>query len=142
MMERPAAIQPHHLEKLAVVYVRQSSPYQVRENVGSTDVQRGLVNVAMSLGWDNSRISCIDGDQGRSASIAGQRSDFRHLLDIIDEGSVSLVLLNDFSRASRNTREGEGFLSRILEHQLLIWVNGKLFNGASEELAEVFNLKL
>jgi hypothetical protein len=45
---RPAKIQPWHLERLAVVYVRQSSPYQVMHNKESADVQSGFRYLAIA----------------------------------------------------------------------------------------------
>lgn len=116
MMDRPAVIQAQHLEKLVVVYIRQSSPHQVRENIGSAEVQRGLVKLAREWGWARSRIVLIEDDLARSASVAGQRPGFRRMLALIDQGEVSCVLLHDFARAARNPREAEDFLSRVLEH--------------------------
>jgi hypothetical protein len=55
-----------HLERVAVVYVRQSSIAQVRNNTESTARQYALVEEAARLGWDGSRISVIDADLGVS----------------------------------------------------------------------------
>ena len=44
-------ITPDHLRRLAIVYMRQSTEEQVRDNVGSTEFQRGLTEVARSFGW-------------------------------------------------------------------------------------------
>ena len=64
-------ITPDHLRRLAIVYVRQSTEEQVRDNTGSTEYQRGLVEVARALGWEESQIQIIDEDLGRSGSSAG-----------------------------------------------------------------------
>ena len=42
-------ITPDHLRRLAIVYIRQSSEQQVQDNVGSTELQRGLAAVAALL---------------------------------------------------------------------------------------------
>src|SRR3954447_10109755 len=59
-------IQPGHPDRLAVVYVRQSTIQQVAENRESTDRQYALVNRAIELGWSPDRILVIDEDQGKS----------------------------------------------------------------------------
>ena len=60
---RAPKIQPWHLDRLAVVYVRQSTAQQVAENKESTDRQYGLVNRAIELGWPPDRILVFDDDQ-------------------------------------------------------------------------------
>ena len=56
-----------HLALLAIIYVRQSSARQVRENVESTQLQYRLVELARALGWPDERIVVIDEDLGLSA---------------------------------------------------------------------------
>ena len=60
---RPSKIQPWHLERLAIVYVRQSSQYQVTHNKESADVQSGFRHLAMAWGWPSSRVVVVDHDQ-------------------------------------------------------------------------------
>jgi hypothetical protein len=62
---RAPKIQPWHLDRLAIVYVRQSTAQQVAENRESTDRQYALVNRAIELGWPPDRILVIDEDQGK-----------------------------------------------------------------------------
>ena len=68
-------IQPHHLLRLATVYVRQSSDGQVQNNRESYRVQIGLTRRAEELGWAPEKIQVIDGDQGTSASQPQTRED-------------------------------------------------------------------
>jgi DNA invertase Pin-like site-specific DNA recombinase len=66
-------ILPRHLERLAVVYVRQSTLQQVLEHQESTRLQYSLVRRAVTLGWDEARVLVIDEDLGRSgASVEGR----------------------------------------------------------------------
>jgi Resolvase, N terminal domain len=81
---RAPKIQPWHLDRLAVVYVRQSTAQQVAENKESTDRQYGLVNRAIELGWPPDRILVIDDDQGKSGSSAEGRLGFQRLLAIFE----------------------------------------------------------
>ena len=70
-------IKPHHLEREACLYVRQSSLRQVAENTESARRQYGLSGNAMALGWPAERIRVIDGDQGKSGAYSANRSGFR-----------------------------------------------------------------
>src|SRR5262245_19679273 len=70
-------IQAHHWERLAVVYVRQSTPRQVREHVESTALQYQLARRAVDLGWQQDRVLVIDDDLGQSAQTATHRLGFQ-----------------------------------------------------------------
>jgi len=78
-------IQEHHRERLAVVYVRQSSQRQVEEHRESAELQYGLTKRAEKYGWPQDRILVIDEDQGQSGRTAGKsytRHTVRKLLDL------------------------------------------------------------
>ena len=68
-MKNPCAfdhkVQPEHLGRKAIVYLRQSSDKQVRENLESQRLQRAMADRARALGWSN--VEVIDSDLGRSA---------------------------------------------------------------------------
>src|SRR5436189_271882 len=66
-------IQARHLERLAIVYIRQSTLRQIHENRESTDIQYALVNRAHALGWHPERVLVIDEDQGKSGQTAEGR---------------------------------------------------------------------
>ena len=74
-----AKIGARQLSRLAVVYVRQSSPRQVLGNRESQARQYGLVERALEMGWRRARIRTIDSDQGRSAATQGTRGGFDEL---------------------------------------------------------------
>jgi DNA invertase Pin-like site-specific DNA recombinase len=59
-------IQPHHLERKAVLYVRQSSPHQVAHNRESRALQYAMKDRLRALGW--SEVEIVDEDLGRSAA--------------------------------------------------------------------------
>src|SRR5271166_1744883 len=71
---RSAKIQDRHLARLAIVYVRQSSPQQVLEHRESRERQYGLADQAIALGWPKDRVLVIDDDQGQSGRSAADRS--------------------------------------------------------------------
>jgi len=98
-------IQTEHLARLAVVYVRQSSPRQVRENIESTQLQYDLVRRAKSYGWQAERIEVIDDDLGISGANAHSRTGFQRLLAEISLGHVGIVMGIEMSRLARNCRD-------------------------------------
>src|SRR5262249_21343605 len=113
--DRPSLITAAHLSKLAVVYVRQSSPEQLRNNTGSTEDQRALVHLASRWGWPDSRILLIDHDLGLSGTSTDRRSGFQSLLELIDQGRVAIVLVRDVARLSRDPFTTEMFLAKALQ---------------------------
>lgn len=95
-------ITPAHLERTAVVYIRQSSLRQVEENLESQDLQYQLVQRARSLGWPEPHIQVIDDDLGKSAITASNRAGFQSLVASVGLGQVGLLLVTDVSRLARN----------------------------------------
>src|ERR1700752_2418317 len=71
---------PTHLEKLAVVYVRQSSPTQVLAHRESTARQYAFADQAVAFGWPRERVLTIDEDLGKSGRTAEGRSGFQRLI--------------------------------------------------------------
>ena len=89
---RPAKIQPSHLDRWAIVYVRQSHPQQVQRHRESAQVQVQLRERALQWGWPAERIRVLDGDQGCSGATTAGRDDFAWLLAEIALGHVGLVI--------------------------------------------------
>jgi DNA invertase Pin-like site-specific DNA recombinase len=95
-------IKPDHLVREAIVYVRQSTAFQVTQNLESQRRQYGLTDRARQLGWSD--IEVIDDDLGRSGG-GGRRPGFEKLLAAICEGRVGAVLSLEASRLARNGRD-------------------------------------
>jgi len=100
-----AKIQSTHCERLAFVYVRQSTPLQVVENRESTERQYRLRDRAVELGWPPSRVEVIDEDQGRSGSTAAHRTGFQRLASEVSLGKVGIVFMLEASRLARNNSD-------------------------------------
>ena len=81
-----------HLDKLAVVYVRQSTTHQVQENRESTARQYAFAEHAVALGWPRERVLIIDEDLGKSGRSAEGRSGFQRLVSEVTLNHVGLVL--------------------------------------------------
>ena len=95
-------ITAEHLGRSAIVYVRQSTAYQVANNLESQRRQYGLVERGRVLGWSD--VQVIDDDLGRSGSGIA-RPGFEKLLAAIGEGRVGAVLSIEASRLARNGRD-------------------------------------
>src|SRR5947209_2349340 len=95
-------IRPHHRDRTAVVYIRQSTPQQVERHQESARLQYALVDYALLLGWDRERISVIDDDQGRTGATADGRLGFQRLVADVGLGRVGLVLGIEMSRLARS----------------------------------------
>lgn len=94
-----------HLQRLAYLYVRQSSLRQVVENTESTVRQYALRERAVALGWPVERIVVVDGDQGQSGASASDRAGFQTLVAEVGLGHVGIVLGLEVSRLARNNSD-------------------------------------
>ncbi len=95
-------IRPDHLDRQALIYVRQSSPMQVRDHTASTARQYDLAQSADRLGWPKERIRVIDQDQGHSGVSALGRDGFQHLMAEVGLGRAGAVLSLEASRLARS----------------------------------------
>ncbi len=131
-----AKIGARQLSRLAVVYVRQSSPRQVLNNRESQARQYGLVQRALDLGWRRDRIRTIDSDLGRSAATQGTRSGFDELCRLLSLDQVGGVFGIEVSRLARNTVEWFQLLDlcRVHEAALIEDANVYLPQRSDDEL--------
>src|SRR5882672_5741171 len=98
-------IRDRHLDRLAMVYVRQSTPQQVLENRESRERQYALAQFAERLGWPTERVVVIDEDQGQSGKTATERSGFQRLMTEVSLNHVGIVLGLELSRLSRSNKD-------------------------------------
>ncbi len=139
-------IRPDHLDRLAVIYVRQSTLFQVRENTGSSMRQYDLVKRAQDLGWTPSSIQVIDQDQGLSGSSAVGRDGFQWLVAEVGLGHVGAVLSLEVSRLARNSSDWHRLLEICALTDTLVideegiydpgWHNDRLLLGFKGSLSE------
>jgi DNA invertase Pin-like site-specific DNA recombinase/predicted DNA-binding protein (MmcQ/YjbR family) len=95
----------HHSQRLAIVYIRQSSPHQVLENRESRERQYALATLAQEFGWPADRVLVIDEDQGVSGKFSENRSGFQRLLNEVTMDHVGLVLGLELSRLARSCKD-------------------------------------
>lgn len=91
--------------RLAAIYIRQSSSYQVSHNVESGLRQRNFVERAIELGWAQDRVLVVDEDLGESASRTGKRSGFEQMVAMTALGEVGIILAIEVSRIARANRD-------------------------------------
>jgi hypothetical protein len=96
-------IKPHHLERKAILYIRQSSAYQVSQNLESQKLQYAMQERLQQLGWRE--IEVVDEDLGRSAAGTVTRAGFERMVAEVCLGKVGAVAAREVSRFARNNRE-------------------------------------
>jgi DNA invertase Pin-like site-specific DNA recombinase len=95
-------ISADHLARRACVYIRQSTPDQVKNNLESKRRQYSLEERARALGWQD--IEIVDDDLGISGD-GIHRPGFERLLRALCDGQVGAVFSIEASRLARNGRE-------------------------------------
>jgi len=95
-------IQPHHLARQAIIYVRQSSPGQVINHQESLKLQYALQERPRHRGWDPNSIVVIDTDVGLTASTTAGRRGFQELVTRVNLEQVGIIFAYDVTRLARN----------------------------------------
>ena len=98
-------VQTQHLKRNAYVYVRQSSPHQVFENIESTKRQYDLRQRAVALGWPIEQVIIIDSDQGQSGEFSADREGFQRLVTEVSLGRAGIVMGLEVSRLARKSSD-------------------------------------
>jgi DNA invertase Pin-like site-specific DNA recombinase len=96
-------IQSQHLARKAILYVRQSSSFQVQHNEESRKLQYAMQQRLHNLGWE--QVDVIDEDLGRSAAGGVARSGFERMVADVCLGNVGAVAAREVSRFARNSRD-------------------------------------
>src|SRR6266849_4648673 len=109
-MKESLKVQPHHLERGAYLYIRQSSMRQVLENVESAKRQYALRGRAIALGWHDEQVIVIDNDQGESGASAAWREGFQRLVSDVGMGRAGIVMGLEVSRLARNNADWQRLL--------------------------------
>src|SRR5690349_15610785 len=112
-------IRPHHLQRKALLYVRQSSAHQVLHNRESSALQYAMRDRLTALGW--SEIEVIDDDLGRSAAGGVLRAGFERMVAQVCLGKVGAVAAREVSRFARNSRDWQQLIEmcRVVDTVLI-----------------------
>jgi len=134
-------VQSWHRDRLAVVYVRQSTAVQVQEHGESTRLQYGLADHAVTLGWAPSRVLVIDEDLGHSASGTDARPGFSRLVSEVGLDHVGIVLGIEMSRLARSGREWHQLLELCALSGALLGGQGGVYDPAEHNDRLLLGLK-
>ncbi len=102
-IKRDSRISEDHLKRSAIIYIRQSSPSQVKVHTESSRLQLSLRERAISYGWNEPII--IDDDLGISAAGYSKRPGFQKILTMVTMKEVGIIFSLDASRLSRNNSD-------------------------------------
>ena len=146
-MNTSELVQPRHVDRKAMIYVRQSSPNQVITNKESQRMQYALRERATSLGWHELDTHVIDTDLGRSGTTIDEREGFQHLVTQVALGAVGILLAFDATRLARNCSHWYQLLDLCGHHDCLIAdrdgvydptsINGRLLLGLKGQISEL-----
>jgi len=140
-MAESGKVTPGHLRRAAYVYVRQSTPMQVREHTESLERQYELAERAVGLGWAAHQVVVIDADLGRSGADATAREGFQRLVADVGLGHVGLVLGIEVSRLARNNADWYQLLDLCALTDTLIADGDGLYHPADYNDRLVLGLK-
>jgi DNA invertase Pin-like site-specific DNA recombinase len=136
-----------HLGRLAVVYIRQSTPHQTLANQESLKLQYDLQYRARAAGWEPGRIRVIDSDLGRTGRTAAGRRGFQELVALVNQEQVGIIFAYDVTRLARNCTDWYqlldlcGYRSCLVGDQDGIYdpatPNGRLILGLKGLIAEL-----
>jgi DNA invertase Pin-like site-specific DNA recombinase len=140
-------VQPHHLSRQAVIYIRQSSPNQVLTHQESLRLQHALRQRAEQLGWSPANIQVIDADLGQTARTTVGRSGFQELVTRVSTDQVGIILSYEVTRLARNCTDWYPLLDVCGFRRCLIAdcdgvydpgsVNGRLILGLKGQISEL-----
>ena len=146
-MSRSELVSPQHLQRKALIYIRQSTPHQVLSNQESLRLQYALQQRAIELGWRQQDIEIIDADLGMTGASASHRMGFQELVTRVTLGQVGLILSVDVTRLSRNCSDWYplldicGYRSCLIADRDGIYdpgsANGRLLLGLKGQLSEL-----
>lgn len=122
-------ITPSHLERLAIVYVRQSSQKQVRDNRESTERQYAFAEQAVAFGWPRDRVLTIDEDLGKSGRTTEGRNGFQRLVGEVTLNHVGMVLGLELSRLARSSKDWHSFFEMCAIFGTLITDEDGVYDG-------------
>lgn len=134
-------IQEVHLQRTAVVYLRQSTLKQVHENQESTARQYALQERALELGWSREQIDVIDEDLGQSGTSTERRSGFQELTEGIGNGRVGALFALEVSRLTRSSADWHKLLHLCSLADVLIMDEQSIYNPSDHNDRLLLGLK-
>jgi DNA invertase Pin-like site-specific DNA recombinase len=126
-------INAEHLERFAYVYLRQSSPGQVRRNREGRQRQQAMADHVAGLGWVASKIVLLDGDSGQSGSSQHGRDDLQTLLEAIVTRKAGLIAARELSRLVRDNQDWSQVVRLCRFENVLLADERRLYDPADAQ---------
>src|SRR5215207_1462403 len=146
-MSTSELITPSHLERRALIYIRQSSPQQVLTNQESRRLQYALRQRALECGWQADAIEVIDADQSRTATTTRGREGFKEIAARVTLDQVGIIFSYDVTRMARNCTDWYQVLDLCGFRRCLIGdrdgiydpasINGRMLLGLKGQISEL-----
>src|ERR671922_2502048 len=130
-MTTTPVVQPHHLSRKAVIYIRQSTGHQVLTNRESQQLQHAMREQAHHLGWPEARIAVVETALGRSAQSTDRRDGYKARLAEVALGQVGIVLSYESTRLSRNCTDWYPLLDLCAYNHCLIADRDGVYDAAT-----------
>ena len=108
-----------HLERIAFVYVRQSTPSQVKKNVEGGERQRRMQQRVKELGWPNHQVKLLGADTGHSGSSLHGRDDYQTMLQAVLDQKAGIICASELSRLVRDNQDWNQ-LVRVCRHRTVL----------------------
>jgi len=140
-MTLTSKIADRHLSKQACIYIRQSTPAQVRFNQESTDRQYHLADKALALGWNQDQIRVLDRDLGQTGTAAATRTDFKTLVSDVAMGQVGAIFALEASRLARSNQDWHRLLELCAITDTLVVDSDGVYNPGEFNDSLVLGLK-
>ena len=134
-------ITAEHLERMAYVYIRQSSPRQVEQHQQSGRRQYELAGWVQQLGWSKERIVVVDEDQGQSGCIAKARAGFGNMVRAVGRSEVGIVISTEVSRLARNSPDWSNLMYLSRYTATLISDGEKIYDPALSDDRMVLGIR-
>lgn len=126
-------IKPHHREKPVYVYLRQSSPGQVKKNVEGGRRQRRMQDHVKELGWSAAQIRLLGGDTGQSGDSQHGREEYQTILDAVLSGQAGAVAARELSRLVRDDQDWNQLVRLCRYRDVLLIDEHRIYDAADPQ---------
>lgn len=126
-------IKAHHREKSVYVYLRQSSPGQVKKNVEGGRRQRRMQDRVKELGWPAARIRLLGGDTGQSGESQHGREDYQIILGAVLSGQAGAVAARELSRLARDDQDWNQLVRLCRYQDVLLIDEHRVYDAADPQ---------
>ena len=140
-MSTSDAVRPVHLSRLAVVYVRQSSPHQALANQESLRLQYNLRQHADAAGWEPEQVRVIDTDLWQTGRTAQGRRGFQELVTLVNQEQVGIIFAYDVTRLARNCTDWYQLLDLCGYRSCLVGDQDGIYDPATPNGRLILGLK-